>query len=104
MLAADFEFIVQVRARCQTRGADIADNIALRNTLSAMNTAGIAGHVTIHSSVAALVVNYDHIAVTAMSANKRYHSICGRLDFGAGWRCIVNTFVCTPSAQYGVEA
>src|SRR5690606_19477363 len=103
-LAALVDFVVQVRAGRQAGGADIADDVALRDLHAAPDAGLEALHVGVGGFVAVGVANLDVVAVAAVAAREHHRArACGH-DGRAGGGGEVHALVHAGVAQHRVAA
>ena len=84
--------------------ADVANDFALADMLTAMETGGETRQVTIHRGVVpAGMADHDDIAITVLLAYQRNHTVGGYFDLGSGGGGIVHASMGAPFVQYVVK-
>src|SRR5690606_26712967 len=83
--------------------ADVADHLALRHALAALEPDG-ARHVRIQRGVPLAVVEHDGVAIATMPARRHHARVTGGHDRRAAARGVVHALVHARGAQYRVAA
>ena len=96
--------VVQVRGGCETGTADIADGLALTDTLSNSGISCEARHVCVQRRNVAAVLQYYRIAIATLAAAKNHLAIASRFDRRTLGCCVIHTLVGANSVQHRVFA